>query len=123
MYHKIVKIYHVARYYVEGVKDWDRLHTQVTQCRNLTPIRENEKFVVLDKGTAEKYSLESDLELTEFYNKMDYYDSLELGTDVLKNCVIVEYDTIKEKNIPELLLIAAYGDVSSAYKCFDESYN
>ena len=116
MYFKIVQIDDVMLDNLNGIEDWDELKTEV-RFAGFIQSREHIKYVIIDAETAEKFGLESEISMKEFFDQMDYYDEEELDSNNIKNCVIVKLQTLEDKRIPELASEIAYGNnISYAYR-------
>lgn len=118
---KILEVYYLSMTWSEGMRDYESVQNHV-KSKNLLPLlREYDKFVLIDRETAEKYNLESDLTLAELYSHMDFYDDLELSSDIVKNYEIVRFETLKERKIPELASAIVFSEPYKVYKDYDDS--
>lgn len=116
MYFKIVQIDDVMKDRLNGIENWDELKTEV-RFTGFIQSREHAKYAIIDVETAEKFGLESEVSMKEFFDQMDYYDEEELDPNNIKNCIIVKLQTLEDKRIPELASEIAYNkNISYAYR-------
>lgn len=99
MYFKIIEIYDVMKYSIRGIKDWEKLKSEVKF--GSIQSRAYNKYVLIDLETAETFGLESDISTKEFFDEMTYYDKEELHPNKINNCIILKFRTLKDKRIPE----------------------
>lgn len=109
MYYQVIQIDEIDKdEVIKDSDDWKELYRRALY--DELDYFPRYKYVILDRETAEKYGLESDITAVELFDKMTYYNEEVVDKDIIKKCVILDREAFKEKKIEEFYLKLQYDD-------------
>lgn len=98
MYFQIVEIHQIPGVLIEDCKTYEEACPHVIPGRLIAI-----SYVVIDKYTAEKYNLESEITAKQlFEDEIDFYKKEELDRNLIEKCVIVNLEELQRKRIDEI---------------------